>query len=398
MGNASTSRTTQNQQESSTTNPWAPQGDQLQHIFSQARNLYDRQSGSQGYGGNFVAGFRPEQTQNLFDTFNWSRNNGVGQRMIASGDTMMNQGMTHANNALGGLLGMAGQDPTQANIRSAGQYANNPEMDGMVQASMRDAQRSVAEGALPSLYRGNAASGNINSSKMAISDGLVRRGLADRTADVSSTMRGNAYSQGLNLAEGARMGNMGALGQAAQLGLGQFGQGMSSFQGGHATRAGDFAMADGAAQGLRGADQAQIDNDLARFNFNDQRGNDLLQRFYSILGAGQWGGTTTGTQSRQGTSTPSLINTLSGVAGTAASLMRSDRRVKFNVSRIGELFDGLAVYRWEYIDEPGRVHIGLMAQEVKQHYPDAVLPDFMGILHVNTDLATRAAANIIKGE
>lgn len=49
----------------------------------------------------------------------------------------------------------------------------------------------------------------------------------------------------------------------------------------------------------------------------------------------------------------------------------SDRRLKRNITKIGTRPDGLGVYEFEYIWGGGR-HIGMMAQEVKMVYPDAV--------------------------
>lgn len=48
----------------------------------------------------------------------------------------------------------------------------------------------------------------------------------------------------------------------------------------------------------------------------------------------------------------------------------SDSRVKHHKEPIGELFDGQKVYRYDFGD--GRTEIGLMAQEVEKHHPEAV--------------------------
>ena len=49
----------------------------------------------------------------------------------------------------------------------------------------------------------------------------------------------------------------------------------------------------------------------------------------------------------------------------------SDRRLKTNISRVGTRPDGLGVYEFEYV-WGGPRHRGLMAQEVRELYPDAV--------------------------
>lgn len=65
----------------------------------------------------------------------------------------------------------------------------------------------------------------------------------------------------------------------------------------------------------------------------------------------------------------------------------SDERLKENKSRVGKLFDGQDVWAYNYIgdDVP---HIGLMAQEVERHYPDAVI-DVGGVKAVRYDRATK---------
>jgi hypothetical protein len=60
-----------------------------------------------------------------------------------------------------------------------------------------------------------------------------------------------------------------------------------------------------------------------------------------------------------------------GVANPGLQGIFSDQRLKKNVARLGTRSDGLGVYEFEYIWGGGR-HIGLMAQEVVNIYPDAI--------------------------
>jgi len=66
----------------------------------------------------------------------------------------------------------------------------------------------------------------------------------------------------------------------------------------------------------------------------------------------------------------------------AAAAMASDRRVKRDIIRIGSMPSGLPVYSFKYIwgDEP---HIGVMAQEAAELFPDAVLRHEAGFLMVD---------------
>ena len=83
----------------------------------------------------------------------------------------------------------------------------------------------------------------------------------------------------------------------------------------------------------------------------------------------------------------------SGVASaiTAMMAMFSDERIKDNKEKIGKLFDGQPVYRYDFGD--GNTQIGLMAQNVEKSHPEAVHETSNGIKMVNYDAATRDAAN-----
>ena len=65
--------------------------------------------------------------------------------------------------------------------------------------------------------------------------------------------------------------------------------------------------------------------------------------------------------------------------GTAAA---SDRRLKRNISRVGSLPNGLSVYEFEYIWGGGK-KIGVMADEVEQILPSAVMTDSLGFKAVD---------------
>jgi hypothetical protein len=66
-----------------------------------------------------------------------------------------------------------------------------------------------------------------------------------------------------------------------------------------------------------------------------------------------------------------LSSGLFGLGSAAIGL--SDRRMKMNVRRIGQLDNGLPVYGFRYIDGIGPYQIGVMAQEVEDIVPEAVI-------------------------
>ena len=74
-----------------------------------------------------------------------------------------------------------------------------------------------------------------------------------------------------------------------------------------------------------------------------------------------------------------------GMAASIASLF-SDERVKENIEQVGELDNGLPVYKYNYKGDP-RTQIGLIAQDVEKQNPSAVAETPEGIKMVNYEMA-----------
>lgn len=81
------------------------------------------------------------------------------------------------------------------------------------------------------------------------------------------------------------------------------------------------------------------------------------------------------------------VGQLAGTLGAAAIL--SDKRLKENIKPVGKLDNGLTVYLFNYIGQK-TPQIGLIAQEVQEVIPGAVIKGKDGLLRVNYDLATRS--------
>jgi len=63
-----------------------------------------------------------------------------------------------------------------------------------------------------------------------------------------------------------------------------------------------------------------------------------------------------------------------GLGKFIGSIFASERRLKQNIDKIGELSDGLGIYEFEYKSDPGIVHVGTMVEEVEQLRPWALGP------------------------
>lgn len=158
---------------------WAPQVGALTTAFGGATDAYNQQKAMGLYNGDYVAA--PNQTQ--YDAYNQAAqfggaNGGVGQNQIDTGQNLMgNYG--NAQGALGGMYNFGSQDQTQNNINTANAYAENPWINDEVKAATAYANRNAAENDIPNLYRSAASSGNLNSDRTALAQGVVERGLGE---------------------------------------------------------------------------------------------------------------------------------------------------------------------------------------------------------------------------
>lgn len=74
-----------------------------------------------------------------------------------------------------------------------------------------------------------------------------------------------------------------------------------------------------------------------------------------------------------------ILGTGSEVAG--AMIGASDIRIKQNINKVGEI-NGHNVYTFEFKSNPGKLEMGVMAQEVEEIMPEAVF-EIDGVKHVN---------------
>lgn len=110
------------------------------------------------------------------------------------------------------------------------------------------------------------------------------------------------------------------------------------------------------------------------------------------------GGQTSGTSNTVTTQPQNTMsNVLGGISGGIGLLsFLSDENAKENIKPVGKLHDGQKVYRYNYKGDP-RPQIGLLAQEVAEHEPDAVSTHpKLGMLMVDYGRATRRAAGMRK--
>lgn len=345
-----------NASQTTTQDPWKPQQPYLVGGFQDAANVYNSLKNQPFYQGSLYAGLSPMQNQSIA---------GIGS-FAQGGGTQAAQGLLGAGQAsLGGAYGQMGvagdlanfnagigtnfsrltnfdpADPTRSNINAAGQYADNPYLDGVVRAASRDVTRNLTEDVLPGINRMGSATGNTNSSRTGIAEGIALRGAQDRIGDISAQIRGDAYQQGLGLAENARTANMqaqlqglsqgltntenarqfntnaqlNALSNAGNLYGSAYGQGIQGTTSGAQQMYNNLdAMAQAGALQQRDA-QGQLNEQYAKWQGGQDRGLDLLDRYMQIIG-GQYGSTINRTADN---GQPTWLNTLQGGLGGAAA-------------------------------------------------------------------------------
>lgn len=206
---------------------------------------------------------------------------------------------------------------------------------------------------------GNAAlSGALGGDRVAVAQALAAEAQNRTQAPILAQLRSQGYSQAL----GAAQQDAGRAQQGAQIASGLAGQQQQY-------SANDIAQLLGIGGLQQGQQQSVYDAATANTQQREQYPFDITQWLAGIstgLGSSS-GSTSTGTQTTPG---PSGLQQAIGL-GTAALGFFSDERLKEDVEPIGQTNDGQTIYRYRMKGDP-RTQIGLIAQEVESHRPDAV--------------------------
>ena len=146
----------------------------------------------------------------------------------------------------------------------------------------------------------------------------------------------------------------------------------------------------GGAADIIGTGSANIAQLLQGFGGQQAGSNQALATLLANLAAQQGtaaAGQPSAAQFLQNTgSLGDIAQLASGIGGAAAGA--SDIRLKKNIEKIGVLPNGLNIYKWDWKEEAALVSgpkmtIGVIAQEVQEIMPNAVILDSSGYLKVN---------------
>lgn len=306
--------------ETTTTAPWKVQQPYLLGGFADAAQAYNSLKSQPFYQGDLYAGMTPLQNQAIAGTQNFAT--GAGAQTTSNMLGSSNASLAGAGGQMmagGALMGFDPGNATMGNIYDASRYADNPYMTGMIDAASRDVTRNLTEDVLPGINRLGSATGNTNSSRTGVAEGIALRGAQDRIGDIAAGMRGDAYQQGLGLAENARGANMNArlnaLTNAGNIYGNAFGQGLQGTAAGLTAGYNNLDALSKAGALQQQDAQGQINANFAKWQGGDQRAFDLLDRYMQAVG-GSYGSTKTATANN---GQPTWMNTLQGAVGGATT-------------------------------------------------------------------------------
>lgn len=306
-----------NASQTTTQDPWKAQQPYLLAGFQGATNNYLDAMKNPYYTGDLYAGLDPMQRQAIEGTnaFATGAASNASNALLNTSTSMLNPASQGMMNAGSGLLSSAMMDPTQGNIASAGAYSDNPYLSGAIDAASRDVTRNLTEQVLPGINRIGSATGNTNSSRTGIAEGLALRGAQDRVGDIAATMRGDAWNRGLQTAEAARQANM----QGMQSAGGLFNQAMDNASRGTAAGlAAGYGNLDAIARAggmLQANDQGELDAGLQAYLNRQQMPSDWLNNYMTAV-KGSYGSTTTDTSNN---GQPTWLNAAQGILGGMGS-------------------------------------------------------------------------------
>lgn len=263
--------------------PWIAQQPHLRNVFGEAQALYNKGT-PEYYGGQLT----PTVNQNL-------------QASIANPHVQANQGFLdgtqNAMNTLAGGNNLAFDQSTMDAV------TNNPHVQSQIDAVTRDVnQNARMQTAQNNMNAGFM--GNVGSSSTGVQNALVQQGANNAIADASTSIRANAFNQGVGAGmqgAGNRLTNLGLQTQGNLAGLNaMYEQAQTNYQNQLGAGMTEYEL-----------DQNSITAELAKWDYNNNAAWDNLARYRQMVD-GNYGGTSTATASKN-------VDPLQGAIGGALS-------------------------------------------------------------------------------
>lgn len=345
MGDKTPATTTQNQNSTSTSSPYAPAVGMINNLISKYSNVSTDPSSAQ----TNAAQQGVDATANLTN-FAPQATSAVNSAFGNAG--MLNSNLATINKNLGGMASGEGLNP----------YATPGFGDAL--QTMTDDITKATKGVFAGSGRDPSGAGSFSQSLgRGLTQGLSPLLQSQYNTNVGNMMNANntLYNAG-NTTVGALNSNTGA----ALAGAGMIP---------------GLALAPSTAASTAAASQQNLPY------------QGLMQQLQAAGLLGGMGGTTTSTGSATGTQAPAndpLSNIIGGVSAGAGLIGAfSDENLKDDIKEVGKLHDGQKVYSYRFKGH-NVPQIGLLAQEVEKHAPEAV-GERSGFKTVNYKVATRRA-------
>ena len=314
---------TQTTNSSSSSQPdFAPQVGALNTAFNSANTALTQAQGAQA-PTNYTAGFTPDQLATFQQMLGYTNSNGTPTSQANTGSALSSAGTNATTGALDGLgnFNASSTNNPSSLVDAANQYVAGQNIPAQVQAAMQSADEQAQDVTMPGIEQDVTMTGNTNSSRTGIADGLVQRSLAEQAANMSGSMQGTAFANGLNLAENQanqnNTTNLGALSDAANAGTNAANSGVNVGTSSINNQGQLYSLAENAGQGQQAANQADLTNQQQQYQAQTNDPFAALNNYYNIVGSTNWGSSTSGTQTA--TSSPSAWSVIGGLLGGVGS-------------------------------------------------------------------------------
>ena len=267
--------------------PWAPTLNPL----TQHANMLNNQDPWTSYQGDWVSDMNRTQTGALGNLANYGNREAqwFGNRMQNTGRQMMDNGQ-NAQNYFNNALNWSAIQNNGPDMEMVAKLADNPYMNGMIDSVGRDISRNLYEDQMPGIAAASAGAGQTGSSRRGAAEAIASRGAADRLADTSATLRGNAYNTALGLgadisAQNARLqfDNRGQGLDAANQIRGMAQEGVGMIQSGGDMRRQGYGDALMAGDRLQAQDQAEVDALMAQHMLDQELPYNQAQAGFDAL-------------------------------------------------------------------------------------------------------------------
>jgi hypothetical protein len=309
--------------------PWTPQEPYLLNAFQQAQSQYDKNMKEGAYAGDYVAGSTDQQRAQGSAVFAGAdQSQGYNDRFLQSAQDVMGQGRNWMGDSAGTLADLS-RDQTGNIINNANQYRAGFDVDAATKAATAAAYRNAAESTVPNLYRSAAGAGGLNSSRAALAQGVVDRGLGENAQNIHSNLNNSLYQFGVGQASndlGRMLQSSTALGT---LGANAYNMGQAGINNGINNQGKIDTRRMAAADYLQALNQNDLNNQIMKYTNRQNFGWGNLANYYNIIGNRSWGGNrvyqenTIGGEESTTKQNPSALSTAGSMLGMAGSLVGS---------------------------------------------------------------------------